>query len=236
MRSGIGVARVLAERAEYGFRKALVYEVAEGAEHDSIVWFPFVVFPYFTRVAGGGVRTEVQLRIPIDDLNTLHINYGLYAAPPGVEAPQQTSVPAYEVPLVDEHGQPVLDFVLGQDMAMWQAQGVINDRTKETLASTDVAVRLMRDQFLEQIDVVLAGQDPINVFRDAAAMGEIIHLEPRLDSGWDELDQVTGSSRSNYHRGHAIDDADRYGPALPAVIELMERVEASYARLPIDAG
>ena len=35
----------------------------------------------------------------------------------------------------------------------------------------------MRDQFLEQIDVLLAGEDPINVFRDAAAMGEIIHLE-----------------------------------------------------------
>ena len=119
---------------------------------------------------------------------------------------------------------------------MWQAQGAITDRTKEMLASTDIAVRMMRDQFLEQMAVVEAGGDPINVFRDAAAMGEIIHVEPRLDSGWDELDEVTGSTRSNYHRDHAIDDADRYGPSLPAVIELMERVEAFYERQPIEAG
>jgi 5,5'-dehydrodivanillate O-demethylase len=236
MRSGVGVSKVIAEPAEYGLKKALVYEVEEGAERDSVVWFPFVVFPYFTRVTGGGVRTEVQLRIPIDDTSTLHINYGLYAAPPGIDVPTQASIPAYEVPLTDESGKPVLDFVLGQDMAMWQAQGEINDRTRETLASTDVAVRLMRDQFLEQMAIVEAGGEPINVFRDASAMGETIHLELRLDSGWDELDQVTGSSRSNYHRGHAIDDADRYGPALPEVIALMERVEAHYARQPIQAG
>jgi hypothetical protein len=31
--------------------------------------------------------------------------------------------------------------------------------------------------------------------------------------------------RSNYHKGYAVDDADRYGPAMPLVIDLMRRIE-----------
>ena len=49
---------------------------------------------------------------------------------------------------------------------------------------------------------------------------------------WDENNSsVTGaggtvsSFRSAYHKGYGVDDADRYGPAMPDIIDLMQRID-----------
>ena len=58
---------------------------------------------------------------------------------------------------------------------------------------------------------------------------------------WDEGESeskssVTGarsalsSFRGAYHKGYAVDDADRYGPAMPMVVELMQRIEEAQKR------
>ena len=89
----------------------------------------------------------------------------------------------------------------------------------------------MRRQFEEQMRIVEDGGDPMNVFRDAETMPALVH-----GGHWDEEEEegksaLTGagsplsSFRSNYHKGYAIDDADRYGPAMPMVIDMMQRIE-----------
>ena len=49
-----------------------------------------VIFPFYTQTGGPGqVRQEFQIRVPVDDTHTYHINYGCYLAPEGVAAPPQ---------------------------------------------------------------------------------------------------------------------------------------------------
>lgn len=71
------------------------------------------------------------------------------------------------------------------------------------------------------------GGDPINVFRDFRSMPELIHggIWPEgVDLGSGPR-RPTVSFRSAYHRGYSLDDADRYGPALPQIVDLMRRIE-----------
>ena len=136
-------------------------------------------------------------------------------------APVQETIPYYDVPLFDDDGKPILDFVLAQDAHAWISQGPITDRTQEHLGRTDLPIVFMRRQFEEQMRIVEDGGDPMNVFRDAETMPSLIH-----GGDWDETagggkaSAVTGAGsalsayRASYHKGYAIDDADRYGPAM----------------------
>jgi hypothetical protein len=64
-----------------------------------------VIFPFYTQTGKTGApRSEYQIRVQIDDTHTCHICYQVYPAPPGVEAPQQDSVPWYEPPRHDANG------------------------------------------------------------------------------------------------------------------------------------
>ena len=97
----------------------------------------------------------------------------------------------------------------------------------ETAPKTDQPIVFMRRQFEEQMRIVEDGGDPKNVFREPASMPDLIH-----GGIWDEGNSsVTGAGgaianfRSAYHKGYGIDDADRYGPAMPDIIDLMQRVD-----------
>lgn len=227
VQAGVGYEKVISRVDDYGLQKAMVYSKALGAPEDREAWHSYMIFPNYTRPGGGAVRHELQVRVPIDDTHTLHILYDIYVAPDGVDVPVQDQVPCYEVPMVDPSGRPILDYVLAQDMVAWWSQGPIADRTRERLGATDEAIRRFRRLLEEQMQLVEAGLDPMNTFRDPSAMGDIIHLKPRIDSRRDDTGLV--AYRSQYHKGYFHDDADRYGPALPLIIELMARCEAAAA-------
>jgi 5,5'-dehydrodivanillate O-demethylase len=96
----------------------------------------------------------------------------------------------------------------------------VMDRSKEKLGRTDTPIILLRRQFEQQIRVVEDGGEPMNVFRDADAMPEMMH-----GGHWDENEWVErggiGGFREAYHKGYGIDDGDRYGPMMPQIIEMM---------------
>ncbi len=223
-----GIESLWVNPTSHGMEKGVNYSQALGAERDYRSRHSTVIFPFFTQTGGPGqVRQEFQIRVPIDDTNTYHINYGCYIAPDQVAAPQQDVIPWYEVPLFDEKGKPLLDFVLAQDAHAWISQGPVTDRTREHLGRTDVPIIFMRQQFEEQMRLVEDGGEPMNVFRDDKAMPNLIH-----GGKWDEKDSsVTGvtsglsSFRSAYHKGYAVDDADRYGPMMPQIAEMMRQAE-----------
>ena len=232
MKTGIGIESLYVNATRYGMEKGIKYSKALGADRDHTSRHATVIFPVYTQTGGPGmVRQEFQIRVPVDDTNTYHINYGCYMAPEEVQAPVQESIPYYDVPLFDDEGKPILDFVLAQDAHAWISQGPITDRTQEHLGRTDLPIVFMRRQFEEQMRIVEDGGDPMNVFRDSETMPGLIH-----GGDWDEGESegkssVTGagsdlsSFRGAYHKGYAIDDADRYGPAMPMVVELMQRIE-----------
>ena len=129
----------------------------------------------------------------------------------------------------DEKGQPILDFVLAQDAIVWVAQGPITDRTQETLGRTDIPIVQLRRQLDEQIGRVERGEAPMNVFPGKSP--DIIFGSGQEPEGWNQPDwasrqiELSQNFRKLYHKGFAVDDADRYGPALDLVKDLHRRIE-----------
>jgi 5,5'-dehydrodivanillate O-demethylase oxygenase subunit len=224
-----GGDHVVFERDQYGFKKGVQYLEAKGAKGDSIGWSPYNIFPYSSR-GTTRLRTQVNMRVPMDDTHTYHLSYLLYHAP-DIDAPAQETVPYFDVPMFDEAGEPVLDFVLGQDLACWYGQGVITDRSEEHLCSTDLAIIEFRKLLSEQIEVVKSGADPMNVFRDPAEIGDCIAINggvgvtPKHGVGNATRDRP--SYRDNYDAGYFRDDIDRYGPATSLATDLMRKANAN---------
>ena len=212
--------------------KGIIYSKELGADADRVSRHSTVIFPFYTQTGSAGApRSEFQIRVPMDDTHTYHICYQVYAAPPGVQAPTQDVIPWYEAPLCDEHGKPILDYVLAQDMMAWRAQGEIVDRSKERLGRTDVPIILLRRQLDEQIRIVEQGGDPMNFFREEP--DDILYGSRSPPEGWTSPDwakqqlSMRQGYRTMYHKGFVLDDADRYGPAVPLIQELHRRIEAA---------
>jgi 5,5'-dehydrodivanillate O-demethylase oxygenase subunit len=109
-------------------------------------------------------------RTPVDD--THMIQWDLRCMQPTGETAEASSdgrVPYFEMQPKDEQGRWNLRTVRIQDYMIYMAQGTIVDRTQERLGASDQGVILFRQMLLEQLDLIAAGHEPINVFRDAAA-------------------------------------------------------------------
>ena len=140
--------------------------VLEGGSEEDVSWrigHP-VVFP---NMLNGG-----QIRVPVDDENTLYIWYQSHDLKEG-EQPQLTSsdVPVYRVPLpgLDDNGLPTwdrLDNNSGQDNMAWMTQGPISERWKERLGESDKGIIMYRRLLVDQMRIVDDGGDPMNVIRD----------------------------------------------------------------------
>ena len=215
------------ELTPFGIQK---YRLRENEDEDAPDWqrgHP-LVFPYMVRLAGK-IRNEFQIRVPVDDEHTLHLDYFAYAPGPDVAVPEQEYVPYFEHPVFDEAGRPIVDYVLAQDMGAWWGQGTIVDRENEWLAVSDRGVIMFRRLLMDQIQVVQDGGDPINVFRDPA-MNERIDLQVNVRPGpVEELTEAeqrdlgaSSFSDALFMRHHQV---DRYSPALEQVLGIYRRYE-----------
>jgi 5,5'-dehydrodivanillate O-demethylase oxygenase subunit len=55
-----------------------------------------------------------------------------------------------------------------QDRVAQESQGVIADRAKEHLASSDQGIIMLRKMIRDSIEAVRAGRDPLGIIRDPA--------------------------------------------------------------------
>jgi 5,5'-dehydrodivanillate O-demethylase len=143
---------------EYGIVKRRYYAGGSEEDNDWKIGHP-VIFPNILKVGN-----NFQIRVPVDDENTLHylytaVNYD------GIDAPEQPVVPLYEYPNKKPNGDLAVDWVLQQDMMAWVTQGRIANRTVEHLGSSDRGIMLYRQVLEEMISRVEAGEDPLGVFR-----------------------------------------------------------------------
>src|SRR5690606_38168003 len=109
---------------------------------------------------------QFQIRVPMDDTTTMHYWYNCFHPAEGLEIPEGYPTTSYEVPIRDERGEYIKDYVDGQDIMMWESQGAINDRTQEHLGATDRGIVQFRRMLAREMNKVLNGEDPMCVFRE----------------------------------------------------------------------
>jgi 5,5'-dehydrodivanillate O-demethylase len=129
-----------------------------------------VLFPNILRSGNGNT---MQIRVPMDDANTLYVYFSAYDIKDWEEPQRDEDVPTYKVPLpgVDDDGVPIwklLDHNAGQDNFAWMSQGPISERWKEKLGESDRGLIVYRRMLMEQMKIVADGGEPMNVMRDPA--------------------------------------------------------------------
>ena len=152
---------------EYGITK---HRLLAGQPEDSDDWkvgHP-IVFPSTLAVGNGDAHRRsyvFQMRVPMDDENTLHLWYHAYVPPQGATVPAHLlqKVHRHEVPYLNADGS-----YDGQDIMAWLTQGRVADRSAENLAASDQGVALYRRILRREIAKVQRGEDPMGVIRDAA--------------------------------------------------------------------
>ena len=212
-------AKIAFKEFEHGITK---HRLLVGQSEDSDDWkvgHP-VVFPNMLSVGNGDEHSRYyafQIRVPVDDENTLHIWYTAYVPPKGAAVPSHLleRLHTYEVPIYDEKGNFIVDNVDGQDMMAWISQGRITDRTAENLGSTDQGIAAYRRMLRREMKKVEAGEDPIMVFRDPAA-------NRRIDLPNEKKKHHNSEGMKSWmSRTHM-----RYSPILDDLVELYEPASA----------
>jgi 5,5'-dehydrodivanillate O-demethylase len=113
--------------------------------------------------------SHFEWRVPVDDENTLSVAWFFVRVPKGREPYTQECVPAWKSPIKDASGRWISSHVINQDIVAWVGQGVIADRTRENLRSSDVGITMMRQRFFAELDAIAAGREPGGLIRDPAA-------------------------------------------------------------------
>jgi 5,5'-dehydrodivanillate O-demethylase len=159
--------RIAFDVFEYGIIKRRLWQGETEESQEWTVGHP-QLFPATAHVVIGKGWNQFQIRVPVDDTNTLHYWYNARDIEPGKPPQQPRDISIWENPWRNEHGRFILDTLNGQDMTVMITQGDVSDRTTERLGTSDQGVILYRSTLLEQIVRVERGEDPLGVVRDPA--------------------------------------------------------------------
>jgi 5,5'-dehydrodivanillate O-demethylase oxygenase subunit len=203
---------------EYGLYKRRLYEGQSEDADDWKVGHP-VFFPNLLAVGvrRDGSRTySFQIRVPLDDTNTMHYWYNAYTVHPDVDIPAYMleSVQQYEVPTRKADGTFLVELLDAQDVMAWVTQGPIAKRELEKLGTTDRGVIMFRKMLEREIDKVAAGQDPMGVIREPAK-NTVIDLHVEYDKNMNSDGIANRFSRTQA----------RYNPYLKELIDVLEAAQ-----------
>ena len=206
--SSIRTQRISFETTSFGIQRYRMLD-GNGEDHkDWVVGHP-MMFPNFN-YSSAGIHEFIQYRVPTDDTHTLHVTCYAYSAAPGAKAPPQSTVPYRYEPTRDSDGRPRLDLILDQDMAAWESQGELVDRTREHLGESDRGLLMFRKLLRGQMRVVAEGKDPLNVFREGAAgQNERGPAIEHLNFGQSNADLVRNFVQIESGESKATDDIQR---------------------------
>lgn len=185
---------------EYGIMKR---RLLEGEPEDTDDWTTGhpLLFPNILAIGGQRGNTQsLQIRVPIDDENTVQFAYRTKLRAPGAAPVPMQSV---RIEPIDEQGRIIPDAIPQQDMLAWVAQGPIADRTGEHLTASDEGVILYRRMLIEQLDRVERGNDPMGVIRDREVNEPMIDIrrersalkgfDPQYKTAFERLEETADS-------------------------------------------
>jgi 5,5'-dehydrodivanillate O-demethylase len=179
-----------------------------------------IVFPNMLAVGNGDEKSRYfsfQIRVPVDDENTLHLWYNAYVPPPGADVPPHLldKVHVYDVPFKDDKtGEFIVDNIDGQDMMAWITQGRIFDRTVENLGATDKGIMMYRRMLKREVKKVQEGQDPMGIIRDPARNRRI-----------DLPNERKKHHNSDGFAAFALRTHAKYSPIIHDVVQIFEDFE-----------
>jgi len=159
------------DRFEYGIMKRRLLEGEPEDIDDWQIGHP-ILFPN-TLAVGEEHRPMLQIRIPIDDTTTMHLQYLTTTREPG--APRKP-VPVRRASLFNEDGKIIADNIPKQDELAWVAQGPMSQRTREHLGASDVGVIMYHKMLVEEMEKVERSEDPMGVIRDPAVNEPMIRI------------------------------------------------------------
>ena len=211
--------KIAFDEFEYGIVKRRLLEGQSEDADDWRVGHP-IIFPNQLSVGNGSDETRsyaFQIRVPMDDVQTLHLWYTAYVPPADAKVPAHLyeNVHTYDVPIKDEKGEYIVDNVDGQDIMVWITQGVIADREQERLGASDKGIVQYRQMLKREIEKLEQGIDPIGVIRDTNKNG-IIELP--IEKGRNHFSE---SFANLVHRTHM-----RYAPIADDLIRIFDRKHA----------
>ena len=202
--------KIAFDEFEYGIVKR---RLLEGQSEDSDDWrvgHP-IIFPNQLSVGNGSEQTRsyaFQIRVPMDDVQTLHLWYTAYVPPANAKVPSHL----YEtVHTYRSASQYIIDHVDGQDILVWITQGVIADREQERLGTSDKGIVQYRQMLKREIEKLEQGIDPIGIIRDVNKNG-IIELPTEK-----ERNHFSESFANLVHRTHI-----RYAPIAEDLIRIFD--------------
>lgn len=224
-------ARIAFDEFPFGIIKRRLMENQSEESDDWRVGHPLVFPNTLAGGSGGGLWKQqiFQIRVPMDDTQTMHFWYHAYIPPQDAEVPAHLlgEVPVYEPPVKDASGEFLLDYIHAQDIMAWTTQGAIADRSKEKLGASDKGLVMYRKLLKREIEKVDRGEDPIGLVRDPAK-NRVIDLprETGKDMYSDGFVSQLRRQMSNFspiaeelvdvftkHRGQAVERAREPAPA-----------------------
>jgi 5,5'-dehydrodivanillate O-demethylase len=157
--------RIAFDVFEYGIIKRRLWEGEDETSQEWTIGHP-QLFPGTAHVVIGQGWEQFQIRVPVDDTNTVNYWYNARVRQPDQSPQESSDIAIWDNPWRAENGRMILDSLNGQDMMVMITQGDISDRTTERLGTSDQGVILYRQVLLEQIERVERGEDPLGVVRD----------------------------------------------------------------------
>lgn len=149
------------EEFDYGF----VYRrLREGMSETDLMWtvgrcclWPNALF----------TGDHFEWRVPIDNENTLSVTWAFTRVPREREPYVQGKIPAWRGPVRDQvNGGWISSHIMNQDFVAWVGQGVVSDRTKEHLGSSDRGIIMQRQRFLSDLEAIARSEDPKAIIRN----------------------------------------------------------------------
>jgi 5,5'-dehydrodivanillate O-demethylase len=112
--------------------------------------------------------THFEWRVPVDDENTLSVTWSYTKVPKDCEPyVQEGIIPAWHGPIREpDSDRWITSHVMNQDFVAWIGQGALGERTNEHLGSSDEGILMVRKRFMEQMDRVANGDEPMALIRD----------------------------------------------------------------------
>ena len=197
--------KIEVEKTRFGIRMHTTRDAGEGKTYLRTTSYVLPNIGFFAGEGGGyGAGYSVHWHVPIDDEH--HWRYDIYYEPAGVDrarimekmgsemGPNYTPVRSLANRFMQDREEMKTGSFAGMgtwfpshDLFAVETPGAIHDRSKEHLATSDIAVVAGRRALLNAIEDVRAGREPPLVLRDAAQnrFNDLVILAELLEKGVD---------------------------------------------------